>query len=90
LFSLRWYFFFTEAVFAQADSTPPKKMLGPMATTSKDHFMIQLGGAYWQNKPDSITTTGFSRTFNMYLMLDFPFHTNQHGPLFFINSISLI
>ncbi len=70
--------FFTEAVFAQADSTPPKKMLGPMATTSKDHFMIQLGGAYWQNKPDSITTTGFSRTFNMYLMLDFPFRTNRH------------
>lgn len=44
-----------------------------MQTRAKDHFMIQLGGAMWQNKPDSIKTGGFSRTFNMYLMFDFPF-----------------
>ena len=30
------------------------------------------------NRPDSIGTKGFSRTFNMYLMLDFPFRTNPH------------
>lgn len=40
--------------------------------------MIQLGSANWLNKPDSIGTKGFSRTFNVYLMLDFPFKTNPH------------
>lgn len=53
-------------------------MLSPMQLPSHDHFMIQLGGASWQNKPDSIRTGGFSRTFNMYLMMDFPFKTNPH------------
>lgn len=38
--------------------------------------MIQFGGAAWQNKPDSIKTGGFSRTFNMYLMYDFPFKSS--------------
>lgn len=47
-----------------------------MQTRSKDHLMIQLGSAMWQNKPDSIRTGGFSRTFNVYLMMDFPFKTS--------------
>lgn len=38
--------------------------------------MLQFGGAMWQNKPDSIKTGGFSRTFNIYLMTDFPFKTS--------------
>lgn len=46
-----------------------------MQTRSKDHLLLQLGGAMWQNKPDSIKTAGLSRTFNVYLMLDFPFKT---------------
>ncbi|MDB5207291.1 MAG: PorT family protein [Flavisolibacter sp.] len=47
-----------------------------MQARAKDHFMIQLGAATWQNRPDSIKTAGLSRTFNMYLMLDFPFKTS--------------
>lgn len=47
-----------------------------MQTRSKDHLMLQLGAAMWQNRPDSIQTAGLSRTFNVYLMLDFPFKTS--------------
>lgn len=48
-----------------------------MQARSKDHFMLQLGAALWQGKPDSINTGGgLSRTFNMYVMLDFPFKTS--------------
>jgi hypothetical protein len=77
--------FFFSAVFlclalttiAQSDTTSPVKIFRPMQARSKDHFMLQLGGALWQNKPDSIKTGGgLSRTFNMYLMLDFPFKTS--------------
>jgi hypothetical protein len=64
--------------FAQTDTSRNVRMVSPMQVPSSDHFMIQLGAANWQNKPDSITTGGFSRTFNMYLMLDFPFKTNPH------------
>lgn len=53
-------------------------MISPMQVPSSDHFMIQLGAANWLNKPDSVATAGLSRTFNMYLMLDFPFKTNPH------------
>lgn len=61
---------------AQSDTASPVKIFRPMQTRSKDHFMIQLGGALWQNKPDSVKTGGLSRTFNLYLMLDFPFKTS--------------
>lgn len=63
------------ASFAQ-DSTAPKRLLGPMQSRSKDHLVFQLGAATWQNRPDSINTKGLSRTFNVYLMLDFPFKTS--------------
>ena len=66
----------TVAGFAQTDTTRNVRLVNPMQVPSKDHFLIQLGAATWQNKPDSIRTGGFSRTFNMYLMLDFPFRTN--------------
>ncbi len=62
--------------FAQNDSTAPRRIIGPMQTRAKDHFMIQLGAATWQDRPDSIKTAGLSRTFNMYLMMDFPFKTS--------------
>lgn len=86
--------FFTHTLFAQSDSTPTKRMFGPMVAPAKDHFMIQLGAALWSNRPDSIATKGFSRTFNMYLMLDFPFRTNRHfsvalGPGFATDHIFL-
>ena len=45
---------------------------------ASDHFMIQYGFASLAGKPDSIATKGFSRSFNMYLMYDFPSKTNKH------------
>lgn len=62
--------------FAQTDTTRNVRLVNPMQVPSKDHFLIQVGGATWLDKPDSIRTGGLSRTFNMYLMLDFPFRTN--------------
>ncbi|HEV7333382.1 MAG TPA: outer membrane beta-barrel protein [Flavisolibacter sp.] len=64
--------------FAQTDTSRNTRLLSPMSLPSNDHFMIQFGGATWLNKPDSVNTGGFSRTFNMYVMLDFPFKTNPH------------
>lgn len=61
---------------AQDTTSGPVKIFRPMQSRAKDHFMIQFGGASWQNKPDSIKTGGFSRTFNMYLMFDFPFKSS--------------
>lgn len=49
-----------------------------LANRSKDHLLIQIGVDNWTNKPDSIETKGLSRSFNMYLMFDFPFKTNPH------------
>ena len=49
-----------------------------MAHRSKDHLLIQFGFDNWSGKNDSINTTGVSRSFNMYLMFDFPFKTNPH------------
>ncbi len=69
----------TLSAAAQQDSTVSKKiaMQGTLPR-SNDHFLIQVGYAGWAGAPDSIQTGGFSRSFNMYLMLDFPFKTNPH------------
>lgn len=79
---------------AQTDTARNVRLVSPMQTPSGDHFMIQIGGASWMNKPDSIQTKGLSRTFNMYLLLDFPFKTNPHfsvalGPGFATDHIFL-
>jgi len=47
-----------------------------LSNRAGDHFLIQIGYDGWANKPDSIKTKGFPRSFNMYLMFDFPFKTN--------------
>lgn len=64
------------AAMAQTDTTTGPRILRPMPSHTKDHLMFQIGSAMWQNRPDSIKTKGFSRTFNVYLMLDFPFKTS--------------
>jgi len=43
---------------------------------ANDHFMIQYGITNWASTPDSITTRGFSRSFNMYFLIDFPFKSD--------------
>jgi hypothetical protein len=49
-----------------------------LAGRSKDHFLLQVGIDNWSGKNDSVNTTGLSRSFNMYIMFDFPFKTNPH------------
>jgi outer membrane protein with beta-barrel domain len=49
-----------------------------LANRPNDHILIQFGYLGWTGKPDTIYTKGFPRTFNMYIMFDFPFKTNPH------------
>lgn len=64
---------------AQETTVPKKKKdWSSLDLSSKDHLLIQFGGYSWSQKPDSINTGGFSRTFNMYFMFDYPFKTNPH------------
>lgn len=68
---------------AQIDSTftpatPVTKIIRPMQVRTKDHLMLQLGAALWNNRPDSIKTKGLSRSFNIYLMWDFPFKSSPN------------
>jgi hypothetical protein len=65
-------------VFAQADTTIPKKAPSVTLPRSNDHFMMQFGYTTWQGAPDSINTSGFPRTFNVYFLFDYPFKTNPH------------
>lgn len=76
----------TGALFIQAQSlnpTKPKKDWTKIDLSSRpaDHFMIQYGSDAWTGKPDSVRTSGFSRHFNFYFMLDKPFKTNPHYSL---------
>jgi hypothetical protein len=65
--------------FAQNDTTVTTvTATKPKDVQSNDHFMIQLGALSWQGKPDSIRTAGVPRTFNIYVMLDFPFKTSPN------------
>lgn len=75
--------FLLHFAFAQVDSTavvaPRTTVKIPAAArVSNDHIMMQLGHTIWTGKPDSISTRGWSRSFNAYLMMDFPFKTNPH------------
>jgi hypothetical protein len=45
---------------------------------SNDHLLLQFGLDRWANKPDSIDPKGLSRSFGVYIMMDFPFKTNPH------------
>ena len=72
---------FITALFAQTDSlktAPKKKKQFDLSNRSNDHFMIQLGYAGWNNKPDTVNTKGLPRSLNVYFMLDFPFKSNPH------------
>jgi hypothetical protein len=47
-----------------------------LSKRSSDHLMFQFGYSGWAPKPDSIVTSGFSRSFNAYFLFDFPFKSN--------------
>ncbi len=75
-------------VKAQVDSaympeTSPKQDWSKLdlSTRANDHLIIQYGYDAWPDVPDSINTSGFSRHFNAYIMLDKPFRSSPHFSL---------
>ncbi len=64
------------AAMAQDKSKTKTKKKIDLSTRANDHIMIQFGGTQWQGMPDTIHHKGFSKTFNAYAMLDFPFKTS--------------
>jgi hypothetical protein len=68
------------SLFAQVDSTrsstPRQKEQINLSNRANDHLMIQYGYAGWTGVPDTINQGGFSKTFNIFFMFDFPFKTN--------------
>ncbi|HUR64968.1 MAG TPA: outer membrane beta-barrel protein [Chitinophagaceae bacterium] len=65
----------TTSAFAQKDPAP-KKNKPDMSNRPNDHFLLQLGYTKWAGIPDTINQQGFSKSFNTYLMFDFPFKNN--------------
>jgi Outer membrane protein beta-barrel domain len=59
-------------------TTPKKKDWSKinLSNRANDHFLMQIGYDGWAQQPDTIHTKGFSRSFNVYLMYDFPFKTD--------------
>jgi hypothetical protein len=76
------------SLFAQDTTFKKKKEPISLAGRANDHFMIQLGVTNWSGKPDSISTKGFSKSFNVYFMFDFPFKTNPKLSMAFGPGIS--
>lgn len=65
------------SVMAQTDSASRSNMLSHKnMPRSGDHFMLQFGYLGWNGTPDSINTSGFPRTGNVYFLFDFPFKTS--------------
>jgi hypothetical protein len=73
----------TTGAVSSVNQTPPKQSKKDwskidLSTRANDHFMMQFGYDAWPNVPDSINTSGFSRHFNIYIMLDLPFKNSPH------------
>ena len=82
--------FLINTLVAQDSTLTVKKKKAPIDLSGRanDHFMIQLGYAGWAGKPDSVNTGGFSKSFNVYFMFDFPFKTNPKLSMAFGPGIS--
>ena len=65
-------------ILAAQDSTRAMKKKEPvnLSNRANDHFLLQLGYAGWTGKPDTIVTSGLSKSINVYFMFDYPFKTN--------------
>jgi hypothetical protein len=66
---------FCTAIIAQEKSSSSKPKID-LSGRPNDHLMLQLGYAQWVGVPDTIAMGGFSKTINVYLMMDFPFKNN--------------
>lgn len=64
--------------FNAQDSNKKKQEKIDMSNRSNDHLLFQLGVAGWNGIPDTINKNGFSKSVNLYLMMDYPFKTNPH------------
>ena len=73
---------------SEPSSKEKKKPTINLAGRANDHFMLQLGYTGWAGKPDSINTSGWSKSFNVYFMFDFPFKTNPRLSMAFGPGIS--
>lgn len=68
--------FLLTSLFAQDTLRPLKNEPVNLSGRANDHLLVQLGYAGWAGRPDTINTGGFSKSFNVYLMYDFPFKSN--------------
>jgi hypothetical protein len=66
----------TSLLAQENPETQRKKPPVDLSGRANDHLLIQVGYAGWSGQPDSINNGGFSKSVNVYLMLDFPFKTN--------------
>lgn len=62
---------------ASSQETLKKKPVD-LSNRPNDHFVIQFGYAKWTGAPDTIAMGSFSKTFNLYFMLDKPFKSNPN------------
>jgi len=53
-----------------------KKKPVDLSNRANDHLVFQVGYAKWNGVPDTISMGNFSKTFNIYFMLDRPFKSN--------------
>ena len=68
---------FTAPLLAQDNpATKKKKDIPDMSNRPNDHLLVQFGYTSWAGKPDTINTSGLSKSINAYFMFDFPFKTN--------------
>lgn len=80
---------FTASLFAQETPEPIKKNQKPdLSNRANDHFLVQLGYTKWAGIPDTINTSGLSKSINAYFMFDFPFKTNPKLSMAFGPGIS--
>lgn len=66
----------TDSVFNKTAGSKIKKPAIDLSNRANDHFLLQAGYTQWADIPDSITTKGISKSFNVYFLFDFPFKSN--------------
>lgn len=49
-----------------------------LSNRPNDHFMVQYGFDGWGSVPDTASPSGFSRHFNVYVMIDKPLKDSRH------------